>query len=116
MRPASSKAATSARPCSPPRGSSSSSPRGPEVRAERRVRQENGLSYAAVLQDILRRDYHDMTRTAAPLIPARDAIEIDTTELTIHQVVGRMATAYRERTRESTSSAQPTEPPVLHPQ
>ncbi|WP_167406309.1 (d)CMP kinase [Amycolatopsis thailandensis] len=69
----------------------------PEVRAERRVGQESGLSYPAVLQDILRRDYQDTTRASAPLIPARDAIEIDTTDLTIQQVIHRMATAYRAR-------------------
>ncbi|MFK0249598.1 (d)CMP kinase [Amycolatopsis azurea] len=75
----------------------------PAVRAERRVQQQHGLSYPAVLQDILRRDYHDMHREVAPLVPARDAIEIDTTDLTIHQVIHRMATAYRARRDESTA-------------
>ncbi|WP_410601321.1 (d)CMP kinase [Amycolatopsis sp. lyj-90] len=55
------------------------------------------MSYAAVLQDILRRDYQEMNRAVAPLLPARDAIEIDTTDLTSHQVVARMAAVYRGR-------------------
>lgn len=81
----------------------------PAVRADRRVRQEPGLSHATVLHDILRRDLADMTRAIAPLTPAADAIEIDTTDLTIHQVIGRMATVYRDRCSEDASSTQAPE-------
>jgi cytidylate kinase len=37
-----------------------------------------------------RRDKNDSTRKTAPLKPARDAIRIDSTPLTVDQVVDRM--------------------------
>lgn len=39
--------------------------------------------YAAVLAEILRRDARDETRAAAPLVPADDAVVLDTTALDI---------------------------------
>lgn len=69
----------------------------PEVRAARRVRQERSGTYKDVLRDVLRRDEADMSRTASPLMPADDAITIDTTEITLDQVVGRMTLACRAR-------------------
>ncbi|MCI0599364.1 MAG: (d)CMP kinase [Beijerinckiaceae bacterium] len=58
-----------------------------EARAKRRAlelqaRGENA-DYAAVLAGILRRDERDKTRAAAPLMPAKDAIVLDTTTLGI---------------------------------
>jgi cytidylate kinase len=56
-----------------------------EARAQRRHREllaRNGESiYARVLQDMKERDQRDSTRKAAPLIPAPDAMVIDTTVL-----------------------------------
>ena len=63
----------------------------PATRAARRVAQENSVSYERVLDEVLRRDHADMTRSASPLRPAPDAIVIDTTDLTIDQVLGRMS-------------------------
>lgn len=61
-----------------------------EIRAERRVNQliSQGLSanIAQITSDIRTRDERDRTRATSPLIPAKDAIQIDTTDLTIEQV------------------------------
>ncbi len=61
-----------------------------EERARRRYRElsqkgEN-VNYEDVLNQILNRDYKDSTREMNPLKKADDAIEIDTTNLTIEQV------------------------------
>ena len=65
-----------------------------QERAERRQKQlqEQGLdvSIATLLKAIKERDERDRNRTVAPLLPADDAIEIDTTELNIDEVVKRV--------------------------
>ena len=40
-----------------------------------------------IMEDIKKRDYIDSTREVAPLVKADDAIEVDTTYMTIDQVV-----------------------------
>jgi CMP/dCMP kinase len=54
-----------------------------EVRAQRRAA-EHG---EAVAQDMRRRDQADSTREASPLMRADDAVEIDTTHLSVDDVV-----------------------------
>jgi len=58
-----------------------------EERAARRALELKGqqgeADYFAVLEDIRRRDERDSTRAAAPLLPAEDAILLDTTKLDI---------------------------------
>ncbi|MGI5888316.1 MAG: (d)CMP kinase [Oscillospiraceae bacterium] len=55
----------------------------PEERARRRYNQlkKKGISadYDAVLKDLIKRDYDDSHREIAPLVPAKDAIIVDTT-------------------------------------
>jgi cytidylate kinase len=71
-----------------------------EARARRRAgelgRQQD---IAAVAADIDRRDRLDSTRAASPLAQADDAIELDTTELDIDQVVQRLIDLTTERGR-----------------
>jgi len=73
-----------------------------EERARRRVDQaaEQGtqLEYAAVLADLRRRDLYDSTRTVAPLRAASDAITLDTTPLSIEQVVDELLRILHEKT------------------
>lgn len=61
-------------------------------RAKRRYREmiEKGqdADYEKVLADIRKRDHDDMTRSVDPLKKADDAVEIDTTDMTIDEVVG----------------------------
>lgn len=65
------------------------------VRAERRVKQleESGqkADYAAILKSIEERDHRDSTRAAAPLKPAADAVIVDTSDITLEQVVEKLA-------------------------
>jgi cytidylate kinase len=66
----------------------------PGVRAGRRYRErvERGesVSRAEVEKELRKRDDQDMTRALAPLVPAKDAILIDTTHLTAEEVVEKM--------------------------
>ncbi|MCE4957080.1 (d)CMP kinase [Macrococcoides caseolyticum] len=59
-------------------------------RAERRLldNQQRGIeaNFDDLVEDIKRRDYIDMTREISPLVKAPDAIEIDTTGMTIEAV------------------------------
>ncbi|MCX4028789.1 (d)CMP kinase [Endozoicomonas sp. SM1973] len=65
-----------------------------EVRAERRFRQLKESGFSAnidqILEDICARDERDMKRATAPLKPAEDAIIIDTSRLTITEVVTKV--------------------------
>ncbi|MEQ9509280.1 cytidylate kinase [Alloalcanivorax xenomutans] len=65
-----------------------------EERARRRYNQlkEKGFdaTLAALVEDIRTRDERDMKRSVAPLKPAEDALELDSTDLTVDQVVARI--------------------------
>jgi len=61
----------------------------PEIRARRRAL-EGGEDVAAVEEDLERRDRLDSSRTASPLMVADDAVVIDTSEMTLDQVVDRI--------------------------
>lgn len=68
-----------------------------EVRAHRRAgdAEAAGRSVDRVAADLDRRDSRDATRAVAPLRPADDAQVIDTSELSIDQVVDRIITLVR---------------------
>ncbi len=72
-----------------------------EARAERRHKQlkDKGFSsnIATLLQDLQARDQRDANRAAAPLKPAEDAYQLDTSTLDIDQVVARVLRWYGER-------------------
>lgn len=65
-----------------------------EVRAKRRYKElvEKGstITEKEVLNDINQRDYNDSHREFAPLKKADDAIEIDTSNLNIEEVISRI--------------------------
>lgn len=65
-----------------------------ESRAERRVKQLQGMGLDVKISDILSniqaRDKRDMERTVAPLKPAEDAFIIDSSELSIENVFNLM--------------------------
>jgi len=73
----------------------------PEERARRRYKQlkEKGLSgsLAALSAEIAERDRRDTTRTVAPLVAVPEAVVVDSTALTIEDVVGRVIELARER-------------------
>jgi cytidylate kinase len=63
----------------------------PEERARRRAA-ELGSDVETVLRDQALRDAQDETREHSPLRPAEGAVELDTTGLSIDEVVARVAT------------------------
>jgi len=72
-------------------------------RARRRHRElrdaGEAVSYEDVLKEMEQRDERDSTRAAAPLRPAKDAVVIDTTELSPAEVCNRLVALVRERVR-----------------
>lgn len=66
----------------------------PEERANRRYREQidrgKEADYNQILEDIYKRDKRDSERAIAPLRPADDAIVIDTSSLTIDEVVEKI--------------------------
>jgi cytidylate kinase len=65
-----------------------------EVRAQRRYKQlkekGNNVSLSALVQDINQRDARDSTRSVSPLVPAQDAVIVDTSEMDIALVMQRV--------------------------
>lgn len=59
----------------------------PEVRAARRSKEVSDLDYETVAADIARRDALDQGRDASPLTRAGDAVELDTSDLTIDEIL-----------------------------
>lgn len=72
-----------------------------EARAMRRHNQLKekgiGVSLRGLLKDIEARDEQDVRRAVSPLQPAADAIEIDSTALSIDQVTEQVLALARER-------------------
>ena len=68
----------------------------PEVRAQRRtdelIAKGQKAKYDVILKEIKQRDYQDTHREIAPLKMARDSIKVDTSEMTIEQVVEEIRT------------------------
>jgi cytidylate kinase len=74
----------------------------PQTRAERRYKQLIGKGLDAnmtgLLQEITLRDQRDSERAAAPLMKCADAIEVDTTSLTVAQAIAQVLEFYRVAT------------------
>jgi cytidylate kinase len=62
----------------------------PEIRAERRSKEVTDLDYQVVAADLARRDALDQGREASPLSQAGDAYLLDTSDLTIDEIVGTL--------------------------
>ncbi len=73
----------------------------PEERAKRRYKQlaEQGRAepYDKILKAIIERDNRDKTRSISPLIVPEDAVIIDTTNLTIEEVIEKIINLIEER-------------------
>ena len=71
------------------------------TRAQRRYKQlidkGNSANLAALSRDLEERDQRDAAREVAPLKPAADAVSVDSSDLTVDQVVDRVLQQYRER-------------------
>lgn len=73
----------------------------PEERAKRRMKEyeEKGMkeNFEAVLANIKERDMIDSTRSEGPLKKADDAVEIDTSFMTIDEVVEKISSLLKEK-------------------
>ena len=67
----------------------------PEVRAGRRSQEVTDLDYQTVAADIARRDALDQGREASPLALADDAVVVDTTDLTVDEIVADLVARLR---------------------
>jgi len=72
-----------------------------QVRAQRRYKQlidkGNSANLASLSRDLEARDQRDAAREVAPLKPAADAVVLDSSGLSIEQVVDEVLKRYRER-------------------
>jgi cytidylate kinase len=72
-----------------------------EVRATRRLKEllaaGHPTTLAEVLEDVKARDARDMNRSEAPLKPAQDAVQIDTSTLSIEEAVEMAIAAIEAR-------------------
>jgi cytidylate kinase len=70
------------------------------IRAERRVAQ-NGThtpeEATRIVEDLVARDQRDRSRAVSPLVPASDAVVLDTTNLSVDEVVSRVEELVRQR-------------------
>jgi cytidylate kinase len=59
----------------------------PEIRAQRRSKEVTDLDYQTVAADLARRDALDQGREASPLTQAGDAVEVDTSDRDVDEIV-----------------------------
>ena len=66
----------------------------PEIRAQRRIKQLEAkgeiVNHQDILKNVINRDETDQTRTIAPLEKAKDAIEIDTSNFSLEEVIEKI--------------------------
>ena len=89
-----------------------------EERANRRYKEllEKGqtVDYDQLLQDIIQRDYNDSHREVAPLKQAEDAVLLDTTNMSIEEVIEAVKKVVEEKVK-SSSATEPAEVGGLKP-
>lgn len=72
-----------------------------QTRAERRCKEleEKGekVNFKSILKDIMKRDHDDMHREIAPLKQAEDAVYLDTSDMTIEEVIDTIISLYEQR-------------------
>ena len=61
---------------------------------------DHDITIEQVQEDMMRRDKNDSSRTVAPLKAAADAVYVDTTDLSIRQVVDLMIAHVTNRLRQ----------------
>jgi CMP/dCMP kinase len=73
----------------------------PDERAQRRYKQlkQKGVAanLAALSREIAERDQRDSTRAISPLIASADAVPLDTTGMTVDDVIGRVLQIAQQR-------------------
>ncbi len=77
----------------------------PEVRGNRRFHQNPAEPSAAVLAEMRARDERDRSRSTSPLVAAKDAIVIDSTNMTLEQVIEKAEQIVKESVSRLVESA-----------
>ncbi len=83
----------------------------PEARAARRsgeLKGKEATDLAATREALIKRDAADSSRKASPLAKADDAVEVDTTELTLEQVIECVVTLIEAKIAEKAGPAAET--------
>ena len=84
----------------------------PEERANRRYKEllEKGqeVDYDTLLKDIIQRDYNDSHREVAPLKQADDAVLLDTTNMTIDEVIAAVKKVVEEKVSAEKKAGEPS--------
>jgi cytidylate kinase len=72
-----------------------------EERIQRRFKElterNNDIDYLEVERDLIRRDRQDRERKVAPLIPSEDAVIIDSTNISVSEVVEKMISIIKSK-------------------
>jgi cytidylate kinase len=75
-----------------------------EVRAKRRFVElqnaDQGVNMRDLIEDIRLRDEADKAREISPLMPADDSIEVNSSDLTLQEVLEIVLKIYKEHTKE----------------
>ncbi len=75
----------------------------PEVRGNRRYRQNPAadapVTEEAIIQEMKERDYRDRNRAESPLKPADDAVVLDSTKMTLDEVLAKAEEIVREHVK-----------------
>jgi cytidylate kinase len=69
----------------------------PEARAARRSGELKGADVNATREALMKRDVADSTRKTSPLAKAADAVEVDTSDLSLQQVIECVVTLVEEK-------------------
>ena len=69
----------------------------PEVRAQRRAKEVTDLDYETVAADLVRRDTLDSGREHDPLREADDAVHVDTSDLSVAEIVDQIVAMLEQR-------------------
>jgi cytidylate kinase len=79
----------------------------PVIREQRRIQQQHsrGASAEAMAAELRERDKRDRTRANSPLVPAKDAMLLDSTSLSEDEVLERIEALVQEKLRELDHSA-----------
>ena len=80
-----------------------------DVRAQRRVTQvaadDNPSRAKQIAEQMVQRDRRDTTRTESPLVPAPDAVKVDSSNLTIDEVIRRIEEIVEQKMRGTSAGA-----------
>ena len=73
-----------------------------EARAQRRYRQlskdgKSNVSFQEILDSISKRDYNDTHRANSPLVPAKDALKFDNSDLDLWETIDIFLYMIKER-------------------